>query len=179
MNEQVFQFCPKCGKKEFHPLSPKKFQCRSCQFLYYFNPVGAVAGIVFNDDHQILLTKRARNPAAGTYDLPGGFIDFNETAEGALQRELREELNLHVCDIRYFRSLPNRYLYVGVIYHTIDLFFFCRAIHREEIVISDEISGYDFVEPDKIELNTIGLDSIRKCLAELQETGVRNHPSAC
>jgi 8-oxo-dGTP diphosphatase len=49
--------------------------------------------IEFNN-RQLLLIKR-RNPPFG-WALPGGFIDYNETAEQAACREAREETGLDV-----------------------------------------------------------------------------------
>ena len=44
----------------------------------------------------ILLIKRGRNPGKGTYALPGGFVDQNETLKEAALRELKEETNLKI-----------------------------------------------------------------------------------
>jgi 8-oxo-dGTP diphosphatase len=41
-------------------------------------------------DHQVLLIQRAK-PPVGLWSLPGGHVEFGETARAAAGRELREE----------------------------------------------------------------------------------------
>ena len=42
----------------------------------------------------MLLVRRAKPPAAGSWSLPGGAQELGETAEAAARRELREETGL-------------------------------------------------------------------------------------
>ncbi len=53
-----------------------------------------MAALVKNEKGELLLVKRAVEPAKGKWGLPGGFIEIDETVEEAALRELKEETGL-------------------------------------------------------------------------------------
>ncbi len=59
-------------------------------------PAIAVDCVVFGSGGRLLLIRRKNAPFKGKYALPGGFVEFGETIEGAAHRELREETGLKV-----------------------------------------------------------------------------------
>ena len=74
-----FTYCPKCGARTFVERNEKAKQCTTCGFVYYFNPSSAVACFIRNSKGELLLVRRAKEPAKGTLDLPGGFVDMYES----------------------------------------------------------------------------------------------------
>lgn len=60
---------------------------------------GVGCGIVFLKDAHILLLQRKKNPEAGAWGIPGGKVDFLETAEQAIRREAFEETGLQAGSI--------------------------------------------------------------------------------
>ena len=101
-------------------------RCTACGFTYYYNPAAATAALILNDRNELLVCRRAHDPARGTLDLPGGFCDVGETAEEGVAREVAEETGLRVVRADYLFSLPNRYVFSGFVVATVDLFFRCR-----------------------------------------------------
>lgn len=97
-------------------------------------------------------------------DLPGGFVDPLESIEDALTREIREELGVAVSDAKYLSSFPNRYVYSGLTYFTIDLAFLCKVDDVSIIKPADDIEDAFFVFPDEIKLEEIAFESIRKSI---------------
>ncbi|MBD6955253.1 MAG: NUDIX domain-containing protein [Thermoplasmata archaeon] len=61
----------------------------------YKIPSLTVDGII-NEGKSILLIKRGRDPFRGLYALPGGFVEYGETVESAIEREILEETGLSV-----------------------------------------------------------------------------------
>ncbi|NVO18388.1 MAG: NUDIX domain-containing protein [Bacteroidetes bacterium] len=167
--QQVFRYCPRCGSGNFHPDSVKSMQCADCGFQYFFNLVAAVAGLIYDDDGNLLLTYRANEPAKGELDLPGGFIDMGEDATEALFREIKEELNLDVISSEYYHSFPNEYIYGGITYFTLDLVFRCKVISFENIKAADDVAGYVFMPQQDINPDDIGLSSIKDIIISLQK----------
>ncbi|SDN79507.1 NUDIX domain-containing protein [Phyllobacterium sp. OV277] len=64
------------------------------------NAPGVGCGIVFLRDGHILLLQRKKSPEIGAWGIPGGKIDFLETAEQAIRREAFEETSLEAGSIR-------------------------------------------------------------------------------
>ncbi|MBI2411158.1 MAG: NUDIX domain-containing protein [Candidatus Kerfeldbacteria bacterium] len=141
-------------------------RCLVCGFLYFFNPAVGNGNILINEAGEILLLRRAKEPSAGCWDTPGGFIEAGETPEQGAQREIFEETGLSVTQLEYFVALPNVYEYTGVRYDLIDIFFVGHIVGEPQIRLQEsEVTEYQFFEPKDIDLPGIGFDSVRRALA--------------
>ena len=65
-----------------------------------FKHIGAY-GLIIKDDKIVLIRKNG-GPYNGKLDLPGGTIEWGETPEIALIRELKEEVGIEVSDYELF-----------------------------------------------------------------------------
>lgn len=52
--------------------------------------------VILTPDGRVVLVRRRFAPFAGRYALPGGFVEYGETAEKACMREAEEETGLKV-----------------------------------------------------------------------------------
>ena len=86
-----FKFCPICGSTHFEINNFKSKKCGSCGFIYYANPSSATVAFIMNEKDELLVVRRKNEPAKGTLDLPGGFVDMEETGEEGVMREVMEE----------------------------------------------------------------------------------------
>ncbi len=169
IQNKKFRYCPKCGARDFAQKSKKLFVCNKCNFNFYLNTAAAVAGIIKDSSGRILMTVRRFDPMAGKLDLPGGFVDDSETAEEALTREVKEELNLNIESISYYTSIPNKYHFGDVTYNTLDLIFFCSVKNFENIKASDDVQGFKFLCIEEIDSDKdVGLDSIKRIIKQLK-----------
>lgn len=82
-------------------------------------------------NRRILFTQKKSGPYKGLWGLPGGGIEFGETPEEALKRELLEESSLAISKLEFFNIAtstgeyvkdgePYGFHQVGLIYQVLD-----------------------------------------------------------
>ena len=87
------RFCAQCGGPVGFREKEGRLRevCERCGAVFYRNPLPAAASVVVNEQREVLLVKRKRDPEKGAWCLPIGFAELGETIEEAAVRELREE----------------------------------------------------------------------------------------
>ncbi|HPA13926.1 MAG TPA: NUDIX domain-containing protein [Desulfobacterales bacterium] len=167
--KNIFKYCPGCGSADFIFQTDHSFKCLDCGLHYYINSSASVAALIENADGNLLLTRRLKDPMKGSLDLPGGFVDVLETAEEALKREIKEELNLEIKEFQFFASSPNRYRFDGIVYFTLDLAFLCKIVSFDDIKPDDDAADYIFLPPAQINLEEVGFESIKNIIASYRK----------
>jgi NAD+ diphosphatase len=162
-------YCPKCGTQNPEISERKLLHCGGCGFHYYLNTGSAVAGYVLNEAGEVLLIKRARDPGKGMLAPPGGFLDFGETGEAAVAREIKEETDLNVTIEGYLGSFPNQYTYRGITYPTLDLFFVCRAPSFDGAVALEEVESVIILPWQEVKRDSIAFESMRLAFDRLSD----------
>ena len=90
-----FDFCPSCGSQLGPSDDGEGKTCPNCGRSWYPSS-SPTAGCVIVSNGKALITKRARDPERGRYDIPGGFLHAGEEVLDGLRRELREELDVEI-----------------------------------------------------------------------------------
>ncbi len=106
-----------------------------------------VKGIVVYH-RRVLLLKRARpsTDGLGYWELPGGGLEYGETPNQALIRELKEETGLQIDVVKpayTFTKIRSDYQTVGIGYLSIT--------HSDKIVLSDEHTDYLWCEIEDLQ----------------------------
>lgn len=167
-----FKYCPKCGSNHFVENNFKSKRCEDCGFIYYFNSCSSTIAIIINDDKELLVATRAHEPAKGTLDLPGGFVDMEETGEEAVAREVLEETGLVVEKVDYLFSIPNKYEYSGFEVQTLDLVYRCFVKNTENLKAEDDVARLEFIKISELDPELFGLLSVKEVIKEIQKMNI-------
>jgi NAD+ diphosphatase len=97
------QFCGSCGNRNTDSAKDTARRCSVCDRMEFPRITPAVITIIFNDEGKVLLAHNKKFPV-GLYSLIAGFAEAGEHLEAAVVREVREEVNIEICDIRYVVS---------------------------------------------------------------------------
>jgi mutator protein MutT len=128
-------------------------------------PLLAVRAIIRDESGKILIVKRSARDAYGNlWCLPGGKVDYGQTAIEALKREVAEELSLECTSVLFLFYLDGLPSAPGDP-HYLTLFFSCLVTGT--IKLNWESSDFAWVGPGDLEEYTLAFDNdkaIRACL---------------
>ena len=111
-------------------------------------PVPTVRLIVVDDEGRVLLLRRANaDYGLGRWCLPGGKVDYGETVENTVAKELQEETALACKSARFLFFQDSLPLEPGRM-HCINFYFECRA--DGEIHLNDESSEAAWIRAEDL-----------------------------
>jgi ADP-ribose pyrophosphatase YjhB (NUDIX family) len=119
-------------------------------------PIVTVGAIIERPDGKILLVRTHK--WQNMLGVPGGKIEFGETQEAALKREILEETALVIRDVRFVtvqESINSSEFYKPA--HMLLLNYSCRVDDTAELTLNDEAEAFLWVSPSeasRLDLNT-------------------------
>lgn len=116
--------------------------------------IPVVTGVLRKGSHVLVGKRPAGHTLAGQWEFPGGKIELGEQPREALQRELREELDIEaeIGDLRM--TWTHSYPEVGILLIFFEVLFWKgepKAAHHTELrwVSFDELSKLDIPEANR------------------------------
>lgn len=163
------RYCPSCGgvlqTRRLHSDEPERQVCAQCGRIH-FRTAKPTAGALVVRDGRVLLVQRAIEPARGTWDIPGGFLEENEHPEAGAIRELREETGLAIT----LTGLLGIYLDIYPYGQpddpetTLNIIYLATAPHGDPQP-ADDAAGFGRFPPDEIPDN-LAFAHMRAALAD-------------
>ncbi len=118
---------------------------------YPERPIAGV-GVIIYDRRRVLIIKRAFEPSANRWSIPGGAVELGEKVRDAAEREVYEELGLEV-EIRDVVEVMDNIIYEGekIKYHFVLIDFWAELLGGS-LILNPECSGAHWVSRDELDL---------------------------
>ena len=119
--------------------------------------VEVVAGIILNDSDRIFCVQRGESNKpyiSKKWEFPGGKLEDGETREGALIRELKEELRIEVDPFEFVLTVDHTYPDFRLIMHS----FKCRILNDKEPELTEHLQSKWLNTSDLDELDWAAAD---------------------
>jgi len=142
------------------------------QFEEAHPPIATVGALIFNDAGEVLMIRTHK--WSNLWGIPGGKIKRGEPSEVALRREIKEETDLDVTDIRFVLvqdCIHSKEFYRDA--HFVLLNYTCRCSGRAAVKLNDEAREFRWVEldaarrmpinaPTRILLEAVAADGVQR-----------------
>lgn len=144
----MIRFCCSCGADlGAEHRGPDPAVCPACGHTVWFNPKPCSGALVVREG-KVMLSRRAIEPALGTWDVPGGFCLPGEHPEDTARRELREETGLEITLTGLLGIFMDVYGPEGQT--TLNLCYLAVAPEGAEPVPTDDIDAIGWFGPDDL-----------------------------
>ena len=123
-------------------------ECPECGFVTYAHSAATASAVVWDGDGRVLLSRRAADPAAGKFDLPGGFVEEGEHPADCAIRELEEEAGITISDLEPLGIWMDRYEYKGRTIETLNVYYAARIRDGDTPEPADDVAEFCWFAPD-------------------------------
>ena len=123
------------------------------------NPI-PVVDVIIQQDFEVPLARRKKEPFKGSLGLPGGFVNMGETVEAAARREVKEEtsLDIDLTDILGVYSNPQR----DPRGHIMSIVFIGQSSSNDKTknkaAAQDDASKIEWIDSSMVDNKTLAFD---------------------
>lgn len=178
-------FCPQCAS----PLNTRfdggreRIACpdQQCGYLFFGDFSIGCSAIVLRQDAGVtkaLLIQRGQEPFAGTWQVPGGYVEHDEPLSLAVEREVQEEAGIEakVSDLLAFRHMS------GGKINNIYMMWRLDYVSGEPVFDGEETSAAGFFSLDEMAgmkgVQNISKWGIQQALTTPIGSGISRHVEA-
>lgn len=168
-------FCSHCGYKVVFKMIENdhlpRFVCEACETIHYQNP-RVIVGCIPIWKGKILLCRRGIEPQLGFWNVPGGFLENDETVEAGAKREAIEEAGLEL-EIIHLQSVFSVTIVQQVHLH------FLAKMKSDKWILTPESTEIQLFSPEEIPWQDIAFRSneftLKSYLADLKSGKQQTH----
>jgi 8-oxo-dGTP diphosphatase len=157
-----WEHCPVCGSS----VSPSggSVECGECGFVTYAHSMPTASAVVGDGEGRVLLSRRAFDPSAGKWDLPGGFLEEGEHPLDCVNRELREEAGIELTDQRLLGIWMDQYEYKRRVVATLNIYY-SALLGEGRLEPADDVAELRWFAPDEVPVGELAFGHIEDVLS--------------
>ncbi len=157
-----WRHCPVCAAELRR--EENRVECPECDFVDYASSKPTASCLIVDDDGRVMFSKRARDPFAGMWDLPGGFLDEGEHPLDCLHRELREEAGIGLRDTEFVGIFMDRYGEGPRDVATMNVYWSAQIADGTPVP-ADDVAELRFFAPDEIPWAELAFEHLPEVLS--------------
>ena len=158
---RTHRFCGRCGTSTEPAAGERAMRCPKCRLMNFPRLAPAMITLVTRGEpgrsQEALLARGVQFPVP-MYSCLAGFVEPGETLEGAVIREVREEVGVQVGDVRYVGSQPWPFP------HSLMLGFRAQWLEGDIVCDPTEIMDANWYRKDELPSIPPGISIARKLI---------------
>ena len=143
-------------------------ECAECGFVTYAHSMPTASALVDDGEGRVLLSRRALDPFAGKWDVPGGFLEEGEHPLDCVRRELREETGIGLVNVSLLGIWMDEYEYKRRLVATLN-FYFAAQMGDGALEPADDVAELRWFVPDDVPADELAFGHIPDVLSAWRE----------
>jgi NAD+ diphosphatase len=165
---RTHRFCGRCGAPTAPSVGERGLRCPSCALVAYPRVAPAMITLVTRGEPgpgQEVLLARGVNFPVPMYSCLAGFVEPGEDLEGAVVREVAEEVGIRVGNVRYCGSQPWPFP------HSLMIGFRAEHVGGDLVLDQSEIADAGWYRRDQLPTTPPGISIAKRLIDEWVHEG--------